>query len=90
MKHEYPASQGSAAQPALQSVSARFFTDEPDPNRGNRPRLDIVLTFDDGRWVRYHPKATLIWSDEELPSKAMRARYNYAANLKKRAEKQRQ
>ena len=84
--YDYPGARGSAAQPALESVSARFFEDEPDPNRGDKPRLDIVLTFADGRWVRYHPRANLIWSDEQLPSQAMRARYNRAANLKKRGE----
>ena len=90
LKHDYPVRPGSAAQPALESVSARFFEDEPDPNRRDKPRLDIVLTFADGRWVRYRPKAILSWSDEQLPSQAMRTRYNRAANLKKRAESDRQ
>ena len=68
----------------LESLSARFFEDEPDPNREDKLRLDIKLSFADGRWVRYHPKAILIWSDEQLPSQAMRARYNRAAKLPKR------
>ena len=74
---------------ALQSVTARFFEDEPDHNRSNKPRLDIVLSFADGRWVRYHPIASLIWSDEQLPSEAMQARYNRAAKLQKQADKER-
>ena len=72
------------AECVLESVSARFFEDEPDPNREDKPRLDIKLSFADGRWVRYHPKAILIWSDEQLPSQAMQARYNRAAKLQKR------
>jgi len=85
LKADYPATQGSAAQPGLESVSARFFEDEPDANRDDRPRLDIVLTYTDGRWVRYHPKAILIWSDDFLPTPAMRIRYNRAAKLAKRS-----
>ena len=83
LKGDYP------VQCALENVRARFFEAEPDPNRANRPRLDIVLSFADGRWVRYHPKASLIWSDGPLPSQAMRQRYNLAAKLQKRAEKER-
>ena len=90
LKANYPVIQGSAAQPALESVTARFFEDEPDANRGDRPRLDIVLTFADGRWVRYHPKSTLIWSDDQLPTRAMCIRYNRAAKLAKRVDKGRQ
>jgi len=85
LKADYPATQGSAAQPGLESVSARFFEDEPDANRDDRPRLDIVLTYTDGRWVRYHPKAILIRSDDFLPTPAMRIRYNRAAKLAKRS-----
>ena len=78
LKDAYPAAC------VFESVSARFFEDEPDPNREAKPRLDIKLSFAYGRWVRYHPKATLIWSDEQLPSVAMRARYNRVAKLQKR------
>ena len=58
LKGDYP------TECALESVSARFFEEEPDHNRRDKPRLDIVLSFADGRWVRYHPQATLIWSGE--------------------------
>ena len=83
LKGNYP------VQCALENVRARFFEAEPDPNRGNRPRLDIVLSFADGRWVRYHPKANLIYSVEPLPSQAMRQRNNFAPKLQKRAEEKR-
>ena len=73
---------------ALDFVCARFFVDEPDSNRSDRPRLDFVLNFSDGRWVRYHPGADLIWSTETLPSKAMRQRYNRAAKLQRHAEQE--
>ena len=83
LQDDYP------AECALDRVSAKFFEGEPDPNRRNKPRLGIVLYFADGRWVRYHPIATLIWSDGQLPCDAMEKRYNLAAKLAKRAEKDR-
>ena len=74
----------------LQSVVATFFVDEPDSNRGDRPRCDFVLTLADGTWVRYHPQAEPIWSTEHLPSYAMQVRYNRAKRLLKLARKQQQ
>ena len=71
-----------------QSVCARFFQDEPDHNRGNKPRLDVVLTFESGTWVRYHPKAELIWSYDGVTD-AMQKRYNLTRKLKKEAERKR-
>ena len=63
----------------LVSCVATFFENEPDHNRQNKPRLDIVLTFANGRAARYHPRAKLIWSDEPQPTKAMQKRFNLAA-----------
>ena len=40
-----------------------FFMDEADHNHFDRPRLDFVISFDDGRAVRYHPGADRIWID---------------------------
>ena len=71
---------------ALDSVCARFFVNEPDPNRSNRPRLDFVLSISDGSWVRYHPGAVLIWSTQTHPSQAMQNRYSHAAKLQRRAQ----
>ena len=67
----------------LISCIATFFENEPDHNRQNKPRLDIVLKFSDGRTVRYHPKAKLIWSDEPQPTEAMQKRFNHAAKLRR-------
>ena len=39
LKGAYP------AECVLESVSARFFEDEPDANRGNKQRLEIKLSF---------------------------------------------
>ena len=58
-----------------------FFHDEPDPNQDDKPRLDTVVSFEDGQWVRYHPNAEAIWSAQQRPTDAMRKRYNRAANL---------
>jgi len=39
------------------SIMPTFFMDEADPNHYDRPRLDFVVSFDDGSSVRYHPSA---------------------------------
>ena len=49
-------------------IQPTFFTDEADPNRENRPRMDIVISFSDGVSVRYHPRATLVWSNQAYPT----------------------
>ena len=65
-EHEIPLGRGNwsrllaASYPegkVLVKSVATFFPKELDPNYNGRPRLDIVLTFDDGTWVRYHPSA---------------------------------
>ena len=45
-----------------------FYPDEPDPNQKDAPRLDIFVSFADGRSVRYHPSAEPIWSDQAQPT----------------------
>ena len=40
-----------------------FFMNEADHNNFDRPRLDFVVSFDDGRSVRYHPACEEIWFD---------------------------
>ena len=62
-----------------------FYEDEPDPNQRDAPRLDIVVSFADGKPVRYHPSAEPIWSDEPQPTKAMQTRYNRAINIAKKS-----
>ena len=66
------------------SAVATFYPDEPDPNQGDKPRLDILFTMQDGSWVRYHPATETIWSHEALPSAAMTLRYNRACKLTRR------
>ena len=44
----------------LLGATARSFGNEPDATRGNKLRLDMKLSFADGRSVRYHPKAIFI------------------------------
>ena len=65
----------------LVSCIATFFENDPDHNRQNTPRWDIVLSFANGRTVRYHPRADLIWSVEQQPTKAMQQRFNLADKL---------
>ena len=58
-----------------------FFHAEPDPNQHDKPRLDIVVSFDNGDSVRYHPRADPIWSTSPQPTDAMQKRYNRARKL---------
>ena len=58
-----------------------FFPAEPDPNQRDKPRLDIVVSFDNGDSVRYHPRAEPIWSTSPQPTDAMQKRYNRARKL---------
>ena len=61
-----------------------FFHQEPDPNQRDKPRLDIVVSFDNGDSVRYHPRAEPIWSTSPQPTDAMQKRYNRARKLARR------
>ena len=61
-----------------------FFPDEPDANQRDKPRLDIVVSFDNGHSVRYHPSADPIWSTSPQPTDAMQQRYNRAKRLHRR------
>ena len=69
------------------STVPTFYTDEPDHNQGNKPRLDILVNFNDGETVRYHPRADHIWSSTQQPTRAMRKRYNLRDKLRKKIEK---
>ena len=82
----------SGFQPAvLDSLHVRtwnlvFYSDEPDstpPDWPDRPRLDVVITFTDERWVRWHSNANLIWSTEDMPTPAIKNRRNRHAKLLK-------
>ena len=75
---------GQAQECDLSEAIARSSDNEPDANLGNKPRLDIKLSFADGRSVRYNPAAMFILFDQQLPSQAMRVRYSGAAKLQKR------
>ena len=58
-----------------------FFHDEPDPNQRDKPRLGIVVSFDNGASARYHPSAVPTWSNEPQPTDAMQKRHNRATHL---------
>ena len=61
-----------------------FYLEEPDPTPQkwpDRPRLDALITFTDGRWVRWHPSGDLIWSTEDMPTAAMVTRINRKKKL---------
>ena len=64
---------------AMVSIMPTFYMDEADANKFDRPRLDFVVSFDDGQAVRYHPGVVSIW----LP-----ANPNGATNVKRRAQLQ--
>ena len=77
--------------PVLESLQVKtwevvFYSDEPDstpPRWPDRPRLDFLITFTDGTWVRWHSNAKLIWSTECFPTDAMKIRMNRKAKLLK-------
>ena len=68
-----------------------FFMDEADHDNFDRPRLDLVVSFDDGRTVRYHPGSDRIWLDDAgLPigsSDAIKQRRHRLQKLQKTANK---
>ena len=68
----------------VQKWEVMFYTEEPDPTPPrwpDRPRLDILITFTDESWVRWHPSGDLIWSTETMPTTAMRIRMNRKQKL---------
>ena len=67
----------------LTSARPVFYTDEPDPNQDDKPRLDILLSMSDGTWVRYHPGANPIFSHEGA-TQAMQQRYDRREKLLKK------
>jgi hypothetical protein len=69
---------------SIVSKAPTFYLDEPDANQQNRPRLDILISFHNGATVRYHPKADLIWSWTQQPTRAMQKRYNLGTNLERK------
>ena len=71
----------------ITSIVPTFYPDEPDPNQQNKPRLDLLVSFNDGETVRYHPSAHPISSRTPQPTDAMQKRYNLAKNLARKAER---
>ena len=71
------------------STTPTFYRDEPDSNRHNKPRLDILVEFNDGITARYHPGAADIWSTTPQPTKAMDNRYKLAASLRRKIDRAR-
>ena len=67
----------------IETIFPTFYPQEADANREDRPRLDILLTFENGDSVRYHPGAHPIWSSEPQPN---RGHANDNATLAKVAE----
>ena len=61
-----------------------FYEVEADPTPDlwpDMPRLDAVLTLDNGTWARWHPSGAPIFSTEQMPTAAMQIRMNRKANL---------
>ena len=72
---------------SIVSIVPTFYLDEPDHNHRNKPRLDILISFNDGETVRYHPRADHIWSSTQQPTLAMRKRYDLREKVRKKIEK---
>ena len=63
----------------VQEWKVQFYEAEPDPTppfAKDRPRLDILVIFTNGTWLRWHPDADLIWSTTPQPTAAMHQRMN--------------
>ena len=69
------------------STIPTFYREEPDHNQRNKPRLDILVEFNDGITVRYHQGADHIWSTTPQPTTAMEKRYKLAAKLRRNFER---
>ena len=69
----------------ITSIVPTFYPDEPDHNQLNKPRLDLLVSFNDGETVRYHPRADPIWSHTPQPTEAMHQRLNLARKLARKA-----
>ena len=68
----------------IKTILPVFFHQEADHNQGGKPRIDILVSFTDDTWVRYHPGANCIWSQDTQPTEAMTQRINYGAKLKRK------
>ena len=71
-------------QHAMISIMPTFYMDEADHNRFDRPRLDLVVYFDDGQAVRYHPDATCIWLPADPDNAAIDKRRRYLEKMRRK------
>ena len=68
----------------VQEWKPQFYEEESDPQppfAKDAPRLDILITFTDGHWLRWHPQSDLIWSTTPQPTDAMRLRLRRKTKL---------
>ena len=78
-----------AASKMLICAEPTFYHEEADTNQGDKPRLDVLLRFSDGSWVRYHPSAEPVASTN-IASAAVAGRLNRQRNvIEKRAREPR-
>ena len=61
----------------IKSIVPTFYPMEADANQQGKPRLDVLVTFENGLSVRYHPQAKQIWSSDSQPTDAMYQRMRY-------------
>ena len=69
---------------AMHSVVPMFYTNEADANKFDKPRLDFVVTFDNGEAVRYHPSADRMWLPVSNAVSAIAKRTQRLANLRRK------
>ena len=70
---------------AIIRIMPTFYVDEADHNRDGKPRLDLVIEFNDGEAVRYHPDANPISLPASADNEAMRQRRNYLTNIRRKS-----
>ena len=70
---------------AIIRIMPTFYVDEADHNRDGKPRLDLVIEFNDGEAVRYHPDANPISLPASADNEAMKQRRNYLSNIRRKS-----
>ena len=65
------------------TIMPTYYLDECDWNHFDKPRLDLLLTLDNGEQVRYHRKCKNIWLPEDPRDDAIALRRKRLQHLRR-------